>query len=162
TPPSERLSGKSPFAERKATSRTASEAEREVRMSAKWPKVFPPLTPEQQRISDDFMKTWLEVLPQRYGAIERFNHRYPVPAAPASRRTVETGAGRGEPRNYEAPPPEQRPNSPAAVSPPNIPAELSRRCPDIHVVTGDCQQRLDSPDGYFDRIMAIHVLEHLP
>ena len=32
-------------------------------MPAKWPKVTPPLTPEQKAISDDFMKVWLELLP---------------------------------------------------------------------------------------------------
>ena len=32
----------------------------------------------------------------------------------------------------------------------------------MQVVTGDCQKRLDFEDGYFDRILAIHVLEHLP
>ena len=34
--------------------------------------------------------------------------------------------------------------------------------PRVQVVTGDCQKRLDFEDGYFDRILAIHVLEHLP
>jgi ubiquinone/menaquinone biosynthesis C-methylase UbiE len=29
------------------------------------------------------------------------------------------------------------------------------------VVVGDCQQGLPFPDGYFHRILAIHVLEHL-
>jgi hypothetical protein len=129
----------------------------------KWPKTFPPLTPEQQRISDDFMKTWLEVLPQRYGAIERFNHRYPVRHAPAGfRRTLEIGAGLGEHLKYEALTDEQRTNYHAVDFRANITAELARRCPDIQVTTGDCQERLDYPDGYFDRIMAIHVLEHLP
>lgn len=47
-------------------------------MTAKWPKTFPPLTPEQQRISDDFMKHWHEVLPRKFGVIDRFNHSYPV------------------------------------------------------------------------------------
>ena len=132
-------------------------------MSGKWPKTFPPLTTEQRRISDDFMKTWLEVLPQKYGAIERFNHRYPVAHAPRGfLRTLEIGAGLGEHLRYESLTPEQRSNYHAVDFRANITAELKRRCPDIHVVTGDCQQRLAYPDGHFDRIMAIHVLEHLP
>jgi SAM-dependent methyltransferase len=132
-------------------------------MAAKWPKTFPPLTAEQRRISDDFMKTWLEVLPQKYGAIERFNHRYPVAHAPAGfSRTLEIGAGLGEHLKYESLTPQQRANYHAVDFRANITAELKRRCPDLHVVTGDCQQRLDYPDGHFDRVMAIHVLEHLP
>ena len=39
---------------------------------------------------------------------------------------------------------------------------LAARFPRIKAVTGDCQQRLDFADGYFDRILAVHVLEHLP
>jgi len=34
--------------------------------------------------------------------------------------------------------------------------------PDAKVVVGDIQAHLDFPDHYFDRILAIHVLEHLP
>ena len=29
-------------------------------------------------------------------------------------------------------------------------------------MVSDCQQRMDFPDGFFDRYLAIHVLEHLP
>ena len=46
--------------------------------SAIWPKAIPSLTPEQQRISDDFMRYWHEVLPRRYGLVEEFNQRYAV------------------------------------------------------------------------------------
>ena len=44
----------------------------------------------------------------------------------------------------------------------NMSRRIKERFPRIHVVTGDCQKRLDFPDGHFDRILAIHVLEHLP
>lgn len=38
--------------------------------TTKWPKVLPPLTPEQKRISDDFMKIWHEVLARRFWIFE--------------------------------------------------------------------------------------------
>jgi len=41
-------------------------------------------------------------------------------------------------------------------------AEIRRRFPRVRTVVGDCQQRMDFPDEFFDRILAIHVLEHLP
>jgi ubiquinone/menaquinone biosynthesis C-methylase UbiE len=128
-----------------------------------WPKTFPPLTPEQQRISNDFMKHWHEVLPQKFGVIDRFNHRYPVRTAPADfSRTLEIGAGIGEHLNYEQLTPEQEENYHALELRPNMSAEIRRRFPRVQTITGDCQQRIDFPDGHFDRILAIHVLEHLP
>jgi SAM-dependent methyltransferase len=41
-------------------------------------------------------------------------------------------------------------------------AEIRRRFPNVQVVVGDCQKRMDFADGFFDRYLAIHVLEHLP
>ncbi|TRZ55133.1 MAG: dihydrolipoyl dehydrogenase [Rhodocyclaceae bacterium] len=45
---------------------------------------------------------------------------------------------------------------------PNMVARLRERFPDVQAVIADCQERLPYPDGYFDRIIAVHVLEHLP
>jgi len=39
---------------------------------------------------------------------------------------------------------------------------LSARFPDVTTLVADCQQRLPFEDGFFDRVLAIHVLEHLP
>jgi SAM-dependent methyltransferase len=131
--------------------------------SAQWPKVLPPLTPEQQRISDDFMQHWHQVLPRRYGFLERFNHRYPVRHAPPRfRTTLEVGAGLGEHLAYERLTPEQEANYVALELRENMAAEIRRRFPRVQVRVGDCQMRLDFPEGHFDRILAIHVLEHLP
>jgi ubiquinone/menaquinone biosynthesis C-methylase UbiE len=41
-------------------------------------------------------------------------------------------------------------------------AEIRRRFPGVNTVVADCQQRTDFEDGFFDRYIAIHVLEHLP
>jgi hypothetical protein len=68
---------------------------------SKWPKTFPPLTAEQERIRDDFMHAGHEELPNKYGIIEKFNHGYVVDDAPALFvRTLEIGAGLGEHLTY--------------------------------------------------------------
>ena len=128
-----------------------------------WPKIIPPLTAEQQRISDDFMRHWHEVLPARYGFVDDFNHGYVVKHAPANfLRTLEIGAGLGGHIPYEKLSPEQERNYHALELRENMAEKIRARFPNVQSCVGDCQQRLNFPDGHFDRIVAVHVLEHLP
>jgi len=129
----------------------------------KWPKIFPPLSSAQASISDDFMKYWHEVLPKKYGIVDEFNHRYVVKNAPRNfSRTLEIGAGNGEHLNYEKLDVAQRSNYFAVDIRNNMIIELRKKFPDVNSFVGDCQQRMDFEDAYFDRVLAIHVLEHLP
>ncbi len=130
---------------------------------SKWPKIVPPLSTEQQKISDDFMRYWHEVLPKKYGIVDRFNHSYSVNTAPSQfLRTLEIGAGIGEHLSYERLSREQEENYVALDLRENMISVLRSRFPNVRAIVGDCQKRLDFNDGYFDRILAIHVLEHLP
>jgi SAM-dependent methyltransferase len=128
-----------------------------------WPKTIPPLTPEQRAISDDFMRYWHEVLPRRYGVVESFNHGYPVRHAPAGfARTLEIGAGLGTHLEYERLTPEQEREYVALDLRQNMAERLHERYPRVQTLVADCQKPLNYPGGHFDRILAIHVLEHLP
>jgi SAM-dependent methyltransferase len=128
----------------------------------KWPKTFPPLSAEQERIRDDFVKHWHEVLPRRFGFIDRFNHSYCIRTRPAQfGRTLEIGAGIGEHLEYEHLTPEQERDYYALELRENMSREIKRRFPGIHTITGDCQQPLPFGDDFFQRVLAIHVLEHL-
>jgi hypothetical protein len=130
---------------------------------SRWPKILPPLPDDLRRINDDFMDYWLTALPHRYGFADRFNHRYAVRMSPAEFvRTLEIGAGTGEHLRYETLTEEQRRGYVALELRENIAARFREAHPDIRVEVGDCQSRLGFPDGHFDRILAIHVLEHLP
>ncbi len=132
-------------------------------MKKKWPKTFPPLTAEQKIISDDFMEYWHEILPKKYGFVDEFNHTYPVKNAPSNfLRTLEIGAGSGEHLAYEELTKEQEQNYIAVDIRENMISVLRSRFPNIKAIIGDCQEPLDFEQGYFDRILAIHVLEHLP
>ena len=132
-------------------------------MNTVWPKTFPPLTERQSQIRDDFMKHWHEVLPRKYGVLESFNHNYPIRYAPRRFvRTLEIGAGLGEHLAYEQLTAEQEENYWALELRECMSVEICRRFPRVHTVTADCQERLSFGDGFFDRMLAIHVLEHLP
>lgn len=131
--------------------------------ATRWPKVLPELTEEQRRISDDFMKYWHEVLPRRYGIIEQFNHHYAVRhARPGFRRTLELGAGLGEHLAYEKLTPEQASSYVAVDIRENMVERLRERFPRVQAMVADCQRKLPFPDGHFDRIVVVHLLEHLP
>lgn len=128
--------------------------------SGKWPKQLPELTVEQQRIKDDFFTVWLKVLPKRFGLLERFNHGYPLRThAPAVVRTLEIGAGLGEHARFE----NARPGEYWAVElRGGLARAIARTHPHTRVVIANCQGHLPFPDESFDRLLAIHVLEHLP
>jgi len=126
-----------------------------------WPKQLPPLSEAQKRINADFVKLWHEILPRQYGLAERFNHGYPLRSAVANDRckSLEIGAGLGS----------HIPHEDLATQAyhvvelrPEMAAEIRRRFAQVPVTVADCQGRLPYPDAYFDRVIAIHVLEHLP
>lgn len=132
--------------------------------ASKWPKIFPELTAEQKTISNDFMKYWHETISSKWGfkAIEKFNHTYPIKNSSSQfLTTLEIGAGLGEHLNYEQLTPEQRKNYVALEFRENMAAEIHRRFPDVQVCITDCQISIPYPDNYFDRVIAVHVLEHL-
>ena len=109
------------------------------------------------------MHHWHEVLPRKYSVVDRFGHDYVARTAPPNfRRTLEIGIGIGEHLAYERLSPEQMSNYYGLDIRSNMVETLQRAYPAVHALVGDCQQRQPFPDGYFDRIIAVHVLEHLP
>ena len=131
--------------------------------SEKWPKIFPELSKEKKWISDDFVHYWHTVLPKSYTFIEHFNNNYVIKNTPCTfTKTLEIGAGLGEHLFYEKLSTNQRKNYVALELRENMAEKIRNNHPDIQVLIGDCQEMIAARDHEFDRIIAIHVLEHLP
>lgn len=107
------------------------------------------------------MQHWHEVLPRRFGAIEKFNHQYAVRCAEIAVgcRTLEIGAGLGEHLRFE---PLDRQDYHCIEIRQNMADAIKARFPQVSTVVADCQQRFPFEDTHFDRVLAVHVLEHLP
>lgn len=127
---------------------------------ARWPKSVQVLTEEQEKVREDFMGYWLGILPKCYSLIEKFNQTYPLRTySSGTRRTLELGAGLGAHLHVE---PLENQEYIALELREDLARSIRDSFPAIQVIVGDCQKRIDFPDGYFDRVLAIHILEHLP
>lgn len=125
-----------------------------------WPKQIPELTAEQVAIRDDYMDYfYAEVYTARFGAIQRFNHTYAARTAGPALRTLDVGAGLGEHLEFED---GHNGEYVALELRPEMAQEIVRRYPYVTTVTGNLEQGLPFETGTFDRVLAIHVLEHLP
>src|SRR5262249_13639611 len=131
----------------------------DLRGTGVWPKDVPLFTPEQERVRDEFMARWLDLLPTKYGAIERFNHGYPSAGNPPRGRTLELGAGLGRRARFE----DLNRQEYYTLEVREELAEVTRRrYPEVKTFVGDCQETLPFENDFFTRVVAIHVLEHLP
>jgi SAM-dependent methyltransferase len=127
--------------------------------ASRWPKRPPPLSPDQERAREAFVAVWHQELPTRYALIERFNHgsvsRLPIKDGS---NTLEIGAGLGAHAKFED---LERQNYYCLEYREEFCKELRNAFPADRVVCGDIEQRQPWPDHFFDRIVSIHVLEHL-
>ena len=128
-----------------------------------FPKKIPKLTAEQKLIKDDFMEHWLKVLRKKYGIVDKFNHNTVVKSMPKNfLKTLEIGAGIGEHLNYEKLNDNQKKNYYAMDIRENLLKIISKEHPMVNTILGDCEKKINFENNFFDRIIAIHILEHLP
>jgi len=130
-------------------------------MRNKWPKIPKVLTEEQIKIRDLWMIHWHEIAPKKFSYTEKFNHIGGLlhPPLPRNCRTLEVGAGLGSQVAFE----DLSKQDYYAL---DLRLDMLLKCkekfPSVKIVQGDIQKGLLFPGRYFNRIIAIHVLEHLP
>tara|TARA_B100000579_G_C22705568_1_gene791917 strand:+ start:130 stop:840 length:711 start_codon:yes stop_codon:yes gene_type:complete len=131
-------------------------------MKGTFPKKIPHLSEEQLKIKKDFYSFWLQKLRKSYGIVDYFNHNFVVRNSKDHfETTLEIGAGIGEHLNYEKLTTIQKRNYYALDSSEILLDQLSSEQQEINAVLGDCQKTFNFEDNYFDRVIAIHILEHL-
>jgi SAM-dependent methyltransferase len=124
-----------------------------------WPKRIPELTEEQEWIREDFYSVWLALLPKKYGLLERFNHRYPLRTMHSGVRTLEIGAGVGGHLAFEDLVDQEYVVIELRA---DFAQQMQLTYPGVEAVVGDCQVEIPFGDDSFDRVLAVHVLEHMP
>jgi ubiquinone/menaquinone biosynthesis C-methylase UbiE len=131
--------------------------------NSKWPKKLPELTAEQSRVNDDWQKYWFEINRKNvFTRILDFGHNFVLRKShPGFVRTLEIGAGLGDHLDYERLSDEQMENYTSVEIRENMANEFKTRWPKAKITLADCQEAIPHPDGYFDRVIAIHILEHL-
>lgn len=121
-----------------------------------WPKPKPQLSDEQEAIVADWSKHFLgSVKTSQFDWISRFDHEFAAKSAMSSLRTLELGAGTGTHLSYEP-----LGDYVALERSPDLAAEIPRR-EHLTTVLNDCEEGLPWRENSFDRVLAIHVLEHL-
>jgi SAM-dependent methyltransferase len=125
-----------------------------------WPKQLPELTDEQQRIREDFYELWLETLPRKYKALERFDHKYPARRHRSGDVTLDVGSGLGTQLEWEDLDDQEYHVLDVRQ---DMLDGLVEKFPSAKPTLADPQKdTLPFEDKKFTRINAIHVLEHMP
>ena len=123
-----------------------------------YPKIPPVLTDAQLDAREKFMMLWHKELP-KYGILERFNQGFVsrLPIQPGI-KTLEVGAGLGEHLHYED---LKIQDYYCLEYREEFCTEIRKIFPAEKVICGDIEKKQPWPDSSFDRIIAIHILEHL-
>lgn len=105
---------------------------------------------------EDWIREFLtSVKSTRFGWVSRFDHTFPARSASSALRTLEIGAGTGTHVQFES-----SGEYVALEASDQLAAQIPQR-DGLSVVIADCERRLPWDDDSFDRVLAIHVLEHL-
>lgn len=107
-----------------------------INTQSKWLKVFFECARKLKQISNDFIIYWRQVLssPKIINYLDNFNYRYPL----ILKNDIALELGE------------------------NVGTVIRTNFPDDKTCIVGCQEHISSENNYFDRIIAIHVLECSP
>jgi ubiquinone/menaquinone biosynthesis C-methylase UbiE len=131
------------------------------RRQGQWPKTVVPLPPDLEAKRQAWHEYWLQRYPQRFSFVTEFNVRFlsRLPRRSKAETVLEIGPG------WESTVRELlRPDDTyyCCDDDARVCAELRRKLPEPWVLCGDVQQLIPMVDASVDRVVALHVLEHLP
>jgi SAM-dependent methyltransferase len=125
----------------------------------RWPKSPEPLTAAQESARERWMMLWHDEVLGKFTALENFNHGYVASlGVPPGTRTLEIGAGIGGHLPFENLDAQEYH---ALEMRPEFCARLAERLSPERVHAGSIEEMQPFAAGSFQRIIAIHVLEHL-
>jgi SAM-dependent methyltransferase len=125
-----------------------------------WPRTPPPLTEAQLEAREKFMQLWHEELPSKYQSLEQFNHGWVARLPhPKGCKTLEIGAGIGGHLDFENLKDQEYYCLELRST---FCDQLEKKIGLNHVICGDAQDKIPSESHTWDRVIAIHTLEHLP
>ncbi len=110
-------------------------------------------------MEDWYSEFLTNVLPGRFGWVDRFNHTYAARSERPHIRTLEIGPGNGSHLEFEDI--ASQDEYVALELRESLSSLIGDKYPNVTVAVGDCQEELAFEDNSFDRVLAIHVLEHL-
>ena len=125
----------------------------------RWPKSPEPLTAAQESARERWMLLWHDEVLGKFTALEDFNHGYVAAlGVPPGTRTLEIGAGIGGHIPFENLDVQEYH---ALELRAEFCTRLAQLLPPDRVHAGSIEEPQPFPAGSFQRVVAIHVLEHL-
>jgi SAM-dependent methyltransferase len=121
-----------------------------MRGTYKWPKQRPVLSEEQLKLMHSWYEYWLPIVNNSFGLVSKFNHRFPFRSASRSLKTLEIGIGEGSHLRLEQ-----------SENYFGVDRDVALIRHHTNIAAADADIGLPFRTSSFDRVLAIHVLEHL-